>query len=192
MTTIGSNYTLGTTIVAAASSQVASLATAQNGDEIRAAWETTDKRCFIADLAAVTKVDAALVDHDCGRPQIATDVASATTNIAFERDGGIRLMHISHLHGGIASTLLRPDARSPRIAFDGTRFWITYLDARGDIVIGFLDEDNHLVSTGLVGPAPADGAYELAFVDGRIWVVSVDATNGFMAHQMCAELATEP
>ena len=188
LTALGSNFTLGTTIVAAASSEVASLATAQNGQAISAAWETADKRCYVASLAAFTKVDPTLVDYECGRPQIAIDAASATTNIVFERDGGLRLMHVSHLHGGIASTLLRPNARSPRIAFDGTRFWVSYLDVRGDIVIGFLDKDEHLVSMGLVGPAPVDAAYQLAFVDGWIWVVSTDATNGFMAHQMCAEV----
>jgi hypothetical protein len=189
LTAVGANYTLGATILAAPTSEVASLATAQAGDAIMATWTTTDKHCYVADLAAFAGGAVSHVDDECGRPRIAIELASATTNVVFERDGGIRLMHVSHLHGGEASTLLRPNARAPRIAFDGQRFWVSFIDVRGDIVVGFLDADQHLVSMGLVGPAPADDAYELSLVDGRIWVVSTDAANGFMAHQMCAVVA---
>ncbi|HET9989639.1 MAG TPA: hypothetical protein VFQ65_14000 [Kofleriaceae bacterium] len=189
LTTLDANFNLGTTLLAAPTSEVDSLATAQYGDAIMAAWTTIDKHCYVADLAAFAAGTVSHVDDECARPRIATELATATTNIVFERDGTLRLMHVSHLHGGEASTLLRPNARAPRIAFDGLRFWVSYIDARGDIVVGFLDADQHLVSMGLVGPAPADDAYELTLVDGRMWVVSMDAANGFMAHQMCAVVA---
>jgi hypothetical protein len=28
-------------------------------------------------------------------------------------------------------------------------------------------------------------SYELSVIDGRVWVFSLDALNGYMAHQLC-------
>jgi len=69
--------------------------------------------------------------------------------------------------------------------FDGSRYWVSYIDARGDIVVGYLDGSNHLVSMALIGPKPARDAYELVMVDNHPWVFSVDPANGYMAHRMC-------
>ena len=66
------------------------------------------------------------------------------------------------------------------------RYWVSYIDLRGDIVVGFLDEHNQLISTGVFGPRPYRNAYELTIVDGKPWVFSVDPVSGYVANQLCA------
>ena len=88
-------------------------------------------------------------------------------------------------HNEIANQLLlAPGAKAPRITFDGTRYWISYTNLRNDIVVGYLDETNHLVSTAIEGMRPMQDAYELAFVNGAVWVYGLDDT-GFNASKMC-------
>ena len=82
--------------------------------------------------------------------------------------------------------LLRDSTSSPRAVFDGKNFWVSYLDARGDILVGFLDGDRKLVTMSLAGPRPDDQAYELLLVDGNPWVFAL-GNEGYTAHRMCVE-----
>jgi len=69
--------------------------------------------------------------------------------------------------------------------FDGSRYWVSYIDARGDVVVGYLDANNQLISMGIVGGKPAHDAYELVMVDDHPWIFTTDPTNGYMAHRLC-------
>jgi hypothetical protein len=89
-------------------------------------------------------------------------------------------------HNEIANDkLIAANGVSPRIVFDGERYWVSYLGERGDVVVGYLDETDNLVSTAIEGVRPASGAYELALVNGSVWVYAYDGETGFGATRLC-------
>ena len=71
--------------------------------------------------------------------------------------------------------------------FDGDRYWISYLNARGEVTVGYLDDDRHIVSMGLTGVQPMAQAYDLAVIDGAVWVYALDGISGYTGTQMCLE-----
>ncbi|CAN5222742.1 hypothetical protein BH11MYX1_BH11MYX1_26230 [soil metagenome] len=191
MTSFSANFEIGETKLIAPSAPVTALATAQYGGAVLAAWSTSSNDCYVADVASFVSGSASHTNMPCAHPRLAGDIANNAASLVFEQDGTLRLMHISHLQMGGVSSLLRPDAHSPRIVFDGARYWVSYIDARGGIVVGFLDHGSHFTSMALIGPAPADEAYELALVEGRVTVVALDVQGNYTAHQMCAVAAAE-
>ena len=86
----------------------------------------------------------------------------------------------------IANTQLFLDkARAPKIVFDGTRYWVSYINERDDVVVGTLDTaTGTLVSMALEGTQPMTEAYDLAVVSGAVWVFAVDGT-GANAQRLC-------
>jgi hypothetical protein len=104
--------------------------------------------------------------------------------LVFEGDGAVRFVNISHTQMGGGSIELRADAREPRIVFDGRTYWVSYLDARGQVSVGFLDENNHLISTALPGVQPVRQAYELVMIGASPWVIALDG-SGYSAHELC-------
>ncbi len=74
--------------------------------------------------------------------------------------------------------------------YDGERFWISYLDARGDVVVGFLDEHNKPITMSLGAPQPERAGYELVMIDGASTVFSVD-DKGYTAYSMCVDSVGE-
>jgi hypothetical protein len=193
MTTFSANFEIGATTLIAASAPVTSLTTAQYGGAVLAAWSTSAHECYVADVASVVAGGASHKGVPCEHPRLATDVANNAANLVFEQDGAVQLVRLSHVQT-VARSLLRPGARSPRIVFDGARYWVSYIDGRGGIDVGILDTTTQpasLTSMALVGPAPADEAYELALVDGRPTVVALDAQSHYTAQQLCAIPAAE-
>ena len=89
-------------------------------------------------------------------------------------------------HNAIASThLVGPLGTSPRIAFDGQRYWMTYIDARGGVAVGYLSEDfGTLVSLALEDVTPSADAYDLKIVNGQPMVFSA-SSRGYAAHTIC-------
>ena len=104
----------------------------------------------------------------------------------FDSSEGVRLMSIHTTMMGGDAHVIRRDGTSPRTLFDGTNFWVSYLDARGDILVGFLDAQRNIVTTSLAGPKPEQGAYELVLVDGNPWVFSL-GDAGYSAYRLCVE-----
>ena len=81
--------------------------------------------------------------------------------------------------------VLRANATSPRTVFDGQRFWISYIDERGDVVAGFLDGNRKPVTMALNGVHPSREGYELAIVNGAPTIFALDDT-GYSAYGLCA------
>jgi hypothetical protein len=190
MTTVSANFGLGETKLIAPSAAVTSLATAQYGGAVLAAWTTSADECYVSDVASFVSGASSHTSMPCAHPRLAADIAHNSASLVFEQDGAVRMMHISHMQMGGVSSLLRPDGHSPRIVFDGARYWVSYIDARGGIVVGLLD-GSRLTSMALIGPAPSDEAYELALVDGRVIVVALSVQGNYTAHQMCAVAAAD-
>jgi hypothetical protein len=75
---------------------------------------------------------------------------------------------------------------SPRVAFDGARFWTATLDTRGDLDIGILDDSDQLHRFALVGVRPNPDSFELATFGGHTWVFAADDTT-VDGYQLCVE-----
>jgi hypothetical protein len=153
------------------------------GDETLAAW-TTESSCYLEVLSTMQGGESSHVNYPCSSPRVSADPATGTAKVLFEADTTIRLMNVAHGQMGGDSMLIRPRASSPRTVFDGTRHWVSYIDIRGDVVVGYLNNSNELISSALNDPRPNRQAYELAMIDGAPWVVSLDST-GYSAQRMC-------
>jgi hypothetical protein len=147
-------------------------------------WSTATE-CYAAKIAGFSR--GVSVEHfagPCVAPRVAGNDAATSAVMVFEGDHQIRIAHIEGYQFEKGSRLLRGNAQAPRVIFDGTRFWVSYIDQRGELVVGFLDHDE-LISTALFGVRPDPQSYDLAIVEGRPWVVATDAATGYSAHEMC-------
>ncbi len=154
------------------------------GDIALVAW-TSPTACYVANVSGFAPGYLSTVAAPCNKARIAGDTEAGFAVLVFEAPDGVRIADAMHMAVVDRSVVLRADARAPRAIYDGQRFWVSYLDARGDVAVGFLDRFDHLVSTELAGIHPRSQAYDLVLVDGAPWVVAVDADNGFTAHELC-------
>jgi hypothetical protein len=171
----------------ATTSAPTSYAAAQLGGAMLVGWSTIDS-CYLATVYtgnAFGPNDVTSLSQPCASPRIATTLIDGTDSFVFEAPDGVRLMHVSQLKKGGSSQLLRANATSPRVLFDGTHTWVSYLDERGEIVVGFLtNEADPIISTAVSGIQPQHDGYDLAMFDGTPWVFALDG-NGYTAHRLC-------
>ncbi len=160
-----------------------SMTSARYGNDAMVAWSTPGD-CHLARVAAET--------HDvqnfaCRNNRIATNFAEKSGQMVFEENGGIRRSDLLiGAHNEIANnSQLVPTGKSPRIVFDGRRYWASYINTHGDITLGYLEEDGSLASMTIEGIRPADGAYDLAVIDGAVWIYAFDGDNRYSANKMC-------
>jgi hypothetical protein len=152
-----------------------------------AAW-STKANCYMMTLFTAAPGPLATMPESCASPHLAIDGASQVGQLVFQGTDGIRVLMTKHTSFAGVSQLIGRDGTAPRVLWDGQRFWISYLDARGDIVVGYLDggDSGHYVSTAVFGPRPGASAYDLVMIDGQVWAVSFDA-EGYTAHRLCIE-----
>jgi hypothetical protein len=162
-----------------------SIAVSQLGTAMMTSW-STDTSCYLHVNTTYEAGVTATVDAPCTDPKIAINQTSGDGVMLFDSPQGIRLMGLHTTMMGGDARLIRSDATSPRALFDGTNFWVSYLDARGDIVVGFLDENHNPVTMSLGAAKPDRLGYELVEVEGSPWVFSLDA-DGYSAYRMCVE-----
>jgi len=175
------------TMRAAKTEAATGLAAAPMGHSTVAAW-STKANCYMMTLFTASPGPLATMPEACTSPRLAIDGASQVGQLVFESTDGIRMLTTKHTSFDGVSQLLRRDGTAPRVLWDGHRFWISYLDARGDIVVGYLDQGDtgHFISTAVVGPKPGSSAYDLVMIGGQVWTVSFD-TEGYTAHRVCIE-----
>ncbi len=124
--------------------------------------------------------------YPCRNNRIAVDYASRGGWMVYESGGSVMIGQIAvNGHNQIANERPLVLGSSPRIVFDGQRYWISYLDERGDVVVGFLDENGALDGTAIEGTRPMAAAYDLAVIGGTPWAYAIDA-NGVGATRLCA------
>ena len=162
---------------------VTGLTAAPFGGEALVAWSTA-ATCGITKLADMTPGKVTQIDGACTSPRLAADAAGGTEGLVYTSGGAVLFKYFANNQLGRGPEQLEPYGRAPRIVFDGTRYWVSYLDQRGDVVVGDLDSGGHLTSTALFGTRPADEAYELVVTHGAPWVFALDA-NGYTAQRMC-------
>jgi hypothetical protein len=160
-----------------------SMTSARYGNDAMVAWSTPDD-CHLSRIAAET--------HDtqnfpCRNNRMASNFAEKSGQMVFEENGGVRRSDLMiGAHNEIANNnKLVSTGKSPRIVFDGKRYWISYINAHGDITLGYLEEDGSLASMAIEGIRPADSAYDLAVIDGSVWLYAFDGDNRYSANKMC-------
>jgi hypothetical protein len=150
------------------------------------AW-TTKASCYMMTMF-VAQPGPTSSTAACPSPRLAIDSATQHGQLVFEATDGIRVRGTQHTSFAGESQLIAHAGSAPRVLWDGHRFWISYLDATGAIVVGYLDggDSGKYVSTTVVGPKPGASAYELAMIDGQVWVVSF-VSEGIAASRLCIE-----
>ena len=143
------------------------------------AW-STPTACNVeqlGDMATGMRVQSTTA---CRAPRL----AASETAVAFVREqpDGVYVSVAAPSDMFASAMLIGPNGTSPRIAFDGQRFWISYLDGT-QLVVGYLGLDGTLHST-TVAATPAHDAYELTIVGGAPWLIVVDGA-GLAAHELC-------
>jgi hypothetical protein len=185
LTQISPQFEVGETLLVGASSAVTSLSATQYGQSIVATWTTEDHNCYVERLAQFVAGNATHSMIDCDHVRVAANIGANEARIVFDGTGGLRMTTVSEMKIDGFSTQLRADARGSRVIFDGERYWVSYIDARNNIVAGFLDDNAQLISTAIEGPTPMGESYELALLDGKPTVFSLDMQNGYQANSLC-------
>lgn len=160
-----------------------SMTSTRYGNDAMIAWSTPGD-CHLSRVAAETHD---MQNFPCRNNRIAANFATKSGHMVFEENGAIhRSTIIVGAHNEIANNnQLVPSGKSPRIVFDGKRYWISYINTHGDITLGYLESDGSLASMALEGIRPTDGAYDLSVIDGEVWLYAFDGDNRFSANKMC-------
>jgi hypothetical protein len=164
-----------------------SFAAAQLGVALMTAW-STDSECYMMLTSTFSGGVDTRVPVACHDPRISVNQKTGEGVMVFDSPDGVRMMGIQTTQFGGGARVLRTGTSAARTLFDGTNFWISYLDERGDILVGFLDGNRQLITMSLAGEGskPEAQAYELVMVDNNPWVFSL-GTEGYTAHRMCID-----
>jgi hypothetical protein len=162
-----------------------SMAAAQMGVAMFTAW-STDTECYMLLTSTYSSGIDTRLGVACADPRISVNQKTGEGVMVFDSPDGVRLMSIQTSQFGGDARLLRPGTSAARTLFDGTNFWISYLDERGDLLVGILDGNRQLITMSLAGPRPEAQAYELVMEDGNPWVFAL-SNEGYTAHRMCID-----
>lgn len=176
--------TMGSEVVAR--SVATSMSSAAYGTEdAMIAWSTPSE-CHVARIGAG---DDSMQPHACTNARLAVDYDHRGGWMLYEGDeGGVMIARIdTNAHNLIADE--HPIDRygtSPRVTYDGERFWASYIDIHGDLIVGILDEHGGLHSTAVDATRPSHDAYDLNAVNGAAWVYAADLA-GIGATRICTK-----
>ncbi len=172
-----------------ATKPVTAVTSAQLGTAMMTAY-STETECYLMVNTTFEPGASARVDRPCPSPRLSVDQSTGDAILLFDSTDGIRMMPIHITMFGGDAPVIRTGATAPRTVFDGTRFWLSYLDDRGDVIVGFLDEHNKPITMSLGAPQPERGAYELVMLNGSPTVFSMD-DSGYTAYNMCVNTIGE-
>jgi hypothetical protein len=161
-----------------ASALVQDVVSATYADAVFVAWSTATSCHFVTYSDAGTKTtrwDAV----GCGSPRVA--VSDRDLLLAYETSDGVLAVRGADAPMPAQSPIAA--GKAPRVAYDGARYWLAYLDANGAIVAGYVDADGALQSAPL-SIAPINGAYDLIVIDGAPWVIAANGVE-YTADQLC-------
>lgn len=167
-----------------ASNPVVSLTAARSGAATLAAWSTKDQ-CYMMQLAGLESGPMTSKRMPCDNPRLALDSQTHNGIMVADSPEGVRL---TITQGAVmyGAELIHENTYAPRALFDGKHFWVSWINDRGDIIVGVLDENHKITSMMVSGPKPFAQSYELAMVEGAPWVFALDA-DGYTGHRMCVE-----
>lgn len=160
-----------------------SMSSSSYGNDAMVAWSTPGD-CHLARVGANTHNTRPFA---CKNNRVAANFEEKSGQMVFEEGSGIRRSDILvGAHNDIANNnQLVSVGKSPRVVHDGRRYWMSYINTHGDITLGYLEDDGSLASMAIEGIRPMDGAYDLAVIDGSVWVYAFDGDNRYSANKMC-------
>jgi hypothetical protein len=166
-------------------SAITSMTATRYLDDVMIAWSTDTHECHLRRFGAL---EESFRYTGCEAARIAANPASATGTLVYEDDGNVLRSSIRvGVNGELTNRLPVAElASSPRVVFDGVRTWISYLDTHGDVVVGFLDRNDNLISRALEGTRPGREGYELAVFADSVWVVAAGEL-GYGAQRLCVK-----
>lgn len=171
--------------LAVTTDQSTGIAATPIGHEALVAWSTMSGSCHVERVMDDADGVGSSQTWECKAPRLAYDAASTTSTLLFEVDDGIHLASIANDTLSSGSMLAVAGARSPRILNDGTRTWIAYLDTAGDLQVGTFGFDG-AIQTIDTSVRPTHDAFELAIVDGELWVYAINAGH-YEATHVCLQ-----
>ncbi len=154
------------------------------GTDAMVVWSTTSS-CHLERVINFGTGSGGMTNSPCSSPRIAANVATSTGMLAFEAADGIHTSTFSANAFGASTPLIAPNGTSPRIVFDGTSYWVAYVEGNGVLAVGFIDASGKLQATVTDLTARRD-AFELTTVNGNVWVVAADHT-GVAAREICVQ-----
>lgn len=159
-----------------------SMTTAAYGNDAMIGW-STETTCHLQRVAAGIE---STQPYACKNGRLAVDFADRGGWMVYERGESVMIARIeADGHNQIANeNLLARFGSSPRIAFDGTHYWVSYINFHGDVVVGMVDSTGALDSTAIDGTQPMHDSYDLAVAAGTAWVFALDH-NGLGATRIC-------
>jgi hypothetical protein len=160
------------------------LATTPLGESAMVAW-STNYDCHIRVLTGFASGGGSTMLEPCASPRLAANPFNDSAVLVYEGADGVHYGQISHGAMNPKTQLVMPDTTNPRVVFDGQYYWVSFIDVRGDVVAGFINENGDVVTTAIAGTQP-NGSYELALVNGHPWVFSVE-DGGYSAHRLCIQ-----
>jgi hypothetical protein len=181
VTPFDNSWTAQPTTFIDTSGPVTAIATASYVDDAVAAWSTAST-CQITTITGTTPGPASLDLEPCAAPRLAA--SDADLMFVFESPSGVRAARgIPAELGTPGSAAIAPGSSSPRVIYDGRRYWIAFLDESWSLVVGYLDDNGSLHTTDLA-ITPGSRDYELAVVGGAPWVYAA-ADGRFTATELC-------
>jgi hypothetical protein len=159
-------------VATASSTELAAIAA---GDEAMIAWPAGDA-CFVERVQSIATGTGSSEVGACRAPRLAS--IDGGVALAFERPDGVYLAvaDTTELHPAQA-VLVAAGAQAPRIVASGGQYWLSYIDAGGNVVVQLGD---HTLALG------AAIAHELAVFGGAPRELAIDA-SGLSVTALCAE-----
>ena len=121
----------------------------------------------------------------CANPRLAASYAFHNAKLMWEQGEHVLFTDIDvNQTNELASEHVLARGSSPRIVFDGQRYWGSYLDTNGNVIVGYLNDKASLSSITLADVQPMHDAYDLALLEDGVWVFSTDGA-AFTAQKLC-------
>jgi hypothetical protein len=180
---VGSDWATTGEPIQLTKSPVVSMTGAARGRDAFLAWSGADRTCHWAQMSSGRH---SYRDFGCDdvRMAINPEAVREHSMLVYAEDGSV---YRTNLESDLTiKQTIAAHGTSPRVVFDGTYYWTSYLNIHGDVVVGFVDDNGTLHSRALEGTRPDHAeAYDLAVFGGGVWIVGVDG-NGFGAQRICA------
>jgi hypothetical protein len=176
VTSLDATWSPHTAQLGVSTSSSTELAATAAGDEAVIAWPAGDA-CFVERVQGIATGTGSSENGACRAPRLAS--IDGGVALAFERPDGVYLAvagTAADLHPAQAA-LVAAGAHAPRIVASGGQYWLSYLDAGGNVVVQLGDQ------TLALGTATA---HELAVFGGAPRELAIDA-NGLTVTALCAE-----
>jgi hypothetical protein len=176
-----SSWAQGTVQLTVPSSAPTDITATSVGTTALVAWSTVNG-CYVEHVLDAATGSGASANMPCLAPRLAAGTSDVA--LVYESLGGIAMaVAAPDALDPATATVVVPSGASPRVAFDGARYWIAYRDGLGDIKVGYLADDGAVPTVGVVSNA-LDRAYELVVIDAQPWLFAMD-TTGLEATRFC-------